>query len=1105
MGFRTTVITSLLSLLSTGIISAQPNKNGVPIVTNYEHSLTKGSEQNWCITQDHRGIIYVGNNNKGILEYDGVEWRRISVPRDPMIRSIVTGEDGVVYVGAVSEFGYLAPSRSGNMEYRSLSDDIDQEKYPFEVVWNTHYGNGKVYFCSFNMIFVYDPSDESLTQIETPENTFFSFLIDGSLYLSAWELGMMRYENDHFVLVPGGDFFIMKGITGLVKYDESNLLIGTYEHGLFLLDIRTGAIDEKFLNQELSEYFLRGNITHIQAIENHFVISSLNNGVVLLSREGEASEIITEKEDLIDEDATFVYYNDRLEKTSPLWITNYMGISKLETSNPFRVFNESSGFEDFVTDIKYFNGILYISTFNGLYYKSSSPTGTQFIPVKNTEGVEIRNLLVFKPSRNRKFLIASSEFRTYIIDSRNQVSILGELIRNPPDNMADQAEYAGLFAVQDPDDSEILYTGKSQIVGVRYHRGVWTEESRVNEFLKEQLTNKIIDKYGFLWTSSDNWVVRIDINEKNDPSKKFFQGANGLPSDENNRVFLDPDTKEVLIGTRDGFYRYNYFHDTIYRDTLHNLVLPPGKNLIMSFYQDHDKDYWYSFENESAGWSEVVAHEVDSGLQVKYDRIFQRLAKTSTDIIYSSGKNQVWFGKSDKLYHFNKAFVRIDSLPFHALIREVTLNTDSVLFYGTYDSEALQPQIKYSFNNVGFSWAAPFFEQEEEMTYSYKLEGFDEGWSAWEKTPFKEFTNLPHGSYRLLVKAQNVYGDESVPTSYSFTIQRPWYAHFLAYMAYLILGGIIVYLSIKIYTRRLKQENLRLEGIINERTTEIRKQKEEITDSIQYASRIQRALLPPEKLIDDHNIEHFILFKPRDIVSGDFYWMGSKNDRLLIVAADCTGHGVPGAFMSMLGMTFLDEIVIKSEVTNTNEILDQLREHVITSLRQSGNSDRDSTKDGMDLAMISIDIPNREFQFSGAYNPLYLVRKLKRNEKVKLNKGEELDLLRGSVHNSTHLLLQIRADQMPIGISEKTIPFKASSFKDEGYNIYMFSDGFLDQFGGPRGKKFMSKNFKKLILELQSIPLKDQGAAMDKVLTGWMGEISQIDDILVMGLRLNDN
>ncbi len=1105
MAFRTFVITSLLILFSTGILWAQPNKNGVPIITNYEHSITKGSEQNWCITQDHRGIIYVGNNNKGILEYDGVEWRRIPVPRDPMITSMVTGEDGVVYVGADSEFGYLAPNPSGSIEYHSLSGDIDQEEDSFDEVWSTYNGHGKIYFCSFNLIFVYDPSEKSLDKIDLPENAYFSFLIEGSLYLSEWELGLMKYENGHFNLIHGGEFFINKLVTGLVKFDESNFLVGTYGYGLFQFDFIKGSIDETFLHQELNEYFLRGIITHIQAIEDGFAVTSINNGVVLLSREGEASEIITKKEDLIDEDATYAYYNDRLENTSPLWITNYMGISKMEPSNPFRVLNESSGFEDFVTDIKSFNDRLYISTFNGLYYKSSSPTATKFIPVKDTEGVAIRNLLIFKPSRNREFLIASSELKTYIIDQRNQVSILGTLIRNPPDNMADRAEYAGLFAVQDPGDSELLYTGINQIVGVRYHRGVWTEASRVNEFMEEMLTNKIIDKYGFLWTSSDNWVVRIDVNEKNDPPKKFFQSANGLPSDENNRVFLDPDTKEVLIGTRDGFYRYNYFRDTIYRDTLHNLVLPPGKNLIMSFYQDHDKDYWYSFENEFSGWSEVVACYGDSGLEVKHDRIFQRLAKTSTDIIYSSDKNEVWFGKSDKLYHFNKAFERNDSVPFHTLIRKVTLNTDSVLYYGTYYAQARQPEIKYTFNNVGFSWAAPFFEEEEEITYSYKLEGFDKHWSAWAKPPFKEFTNLPHGSYRLQVKAQNIYGNESQTASYSFTILRPWYAHFLAYMVYLILGGLIVYLGIIINTRRLKQENLRLEGIIEERTMEIRKQKEELTDSIQYASRIQRALLPPEKLIDEQHIEHFILFKPRDIVSGDFYWIGSKNDRLLIVAADCTGHGVPGAFMSMLGMTFLDEIVIKSEVTSTNEIMDQLREHVITSLRQSDNIDRNTTKDGMDLAMISIDIPKGKFQFSGAYNPLYLVRKLKRNEKAKLNKGEDLDLPRGWVHNSTHLLMQIRADQMPIGISEKTTPFTASTFKDEGYNIYMFSDGFLDQFGGPRGKKFMSKNFKKLILELQSVALKDQGAAMDKVLRGWMGEISQIDDILVMGLRLKEN
>ena len=297
-------------------------------------------------------------------------------------------------------------------------------------------------------------------------------------------------------------------------------------------------------------------------------------------------------------------------------------------------------------------------------------------------------------------------------------------------------------------------------------------------------------------------------------------------------------------------------------------------------------------------------------------------------------------------------------------------------------------------------------------------------------------------------------------------------------------------------------ENLRLEGIIAERTAEIRKQKEELTDSIEYASRIQQALLPSDRLLEEHHLEHFILFRPRDIVSGDFYWMAAKSGKLIVVVADCTGHGVPGAFMSMLGMTFLDEIIEKEEVTDTASILDKLRNHVITSLKQSGKTIRESTRDGMDMSLITIDLETKEIQFSGAYNPLYLVRPLNRSEKRKVNKGEELDLPRGSMHNDKHVLIQVRADQMPVGITEKPTPFTASVHPYDGYSIYMFTDGYLDQFGGERGKKFMSRNFKKLVLELQSVPLNEQGTAMEKILVNWMGNISQIDDILVMGLRI---
>jgi hypothetical protein len=156
----------------------------------------------------------------------------------------------------------------------------------------------------------------------------------------------------------------------------------------------------------------------------------------------------------------------------------------------------------------------------------------------------------------------------------------------------------------------------------------------------------------------------------------------------------------------------------------------------------------------------------------------------------------------------------------------------------------------------------------------------------------------------------------------------------------------------------------------------------------------------------------------------------------------------------------------------------------------------------MDLSLISIDLESREIQFSGAYNPIYLVRPLTRFEKRKVNQGAELDLPRGSMHNDKHLLIQVKADQMPVGIAEKSEPFSSTNIKYEGYSIYMFSDGYLDQFGGERGKKFMSRNFKKLILELQSVPMKEQGTAMEKILLNWMGNISQIDDILVMGFRM---
>lgn len=276
---------------------------------------------------------------------------------------------------------------------------------------------------------------------------------------------------------------------------------------------------------------------------------------------------------------------------------------------------------------------------------------------------------------------------------------------------------------------------------------------------------------------------------------------------------------------------------------------------------------------------------------------------------------------------------------------------------------------------------------------------------------------------------------------------------------------------------------------INQQKTEIEaqrdlahKQKKDITDSIEYAKRIQNALLPPQSFIQRNLPEHFILFKPRDIVSGDFYWMMNKDGKIIIAAADCTGHGVPGAFMSMLGTAFLNEIVNKIVENKhiyslqANEILNQLRKYIIDSLHQSGENTQ--SKDGIDMALCIIDSEKQKIQFAGAHNPLYII------------KDGELEVIKG--------------DRMPVSIHRNAFkPFTNHEidFKEKD-TIYMFSDGYYDQMGGPKKRKFLSKNFQQLLLDIHKKPMDEQKEILDRKFEMWRGDYFQLDDILVIGIRL---
>jgi two-component system, sensor histidine kinase LadS len=287
-------------------------------------------------------------------------------------------------------------------------------------------------------------------------------------------------------------------------------------------------------------------------------------------------------------------------------------------------------------------------------------------------------------------------------------------------------------------------------------------------------------------------------------------------------------------------------------------------------------------------------------------------------------------------------------------------------------------------------------------------------------------------------------------------------------------------------TRELEERVKERTFEINAQKTVIERKNKDITDSIRYASLIQEAVLPDKKHIENHigDMEFFILYKPRDIVSGDFYWVEKIGNQVLVAVADCTGHGVPGAFMSMMGMSFLNDVVIQRNIIQVNEILNELRKLVISTVNSSEHKYR--LDDGMDIALCSINAKTLKLQFAGAHNSAIIVRN---------NKIDAINSLE---------MIELKADRMPVGYGpRKEIPFSKHDLDlVHGDMIYMFSDGFSDQFGGKAGTKFMSRNFKNLLVKISQKSLQEQQNELNIKISGWMEGFHQTDDILVMGIKV---
>lgn len=461
------------------------------------------------------------------------------------------------------------------------------------------------------------------------------------------------------------------------------------------------------------------------------------------------------------------------------------------------------------------------------------------------------------------------------------------------------------------------------------------------------------------------------------------------------------------------------------------------------------------------------------------------------DVIYSikrANDGIFWFGGADAVYTYNENVNADYDQPFQVNISGVYLNEETQYIYHARFSTLEDHTFDYDQNSIRFNFGANAFLGGIENEYSYYLEGEEDSWSKWKSTPYADYQRLREGDYVLHLKARNFYGYESEETTFEFTILPPWYRTWWAYLIYIGLFTLLVYILIRLSIRRVKAQNERLEQIVEERTTEIAKQNtkleiqkaeieqksNDILDSIKYAERIQTAILPTDDTLNNiFEGEHFVLYKPKDIVSGDFYWADKFDNQAIFAAVDCTGHGVPGAFVSIVGFNGLNRTVNEFDLRQPAQILDKLTDLVVGTFAKSESQ----IKDGMDIALCNIDYSKNILTYAGANNPLILIRN-----------GE---------------LTEIKANKQPIGEFHNRVPFTNHELKlEKGDCIYVFSDGFADQFGGEKGKKFKNKALKELLIEISTFDMRTQRAKLSEAFENWKGDFEQLDDVCMFGVKI---
>ncbi len=1078
------------------------------VMTKYSIAEGLSGESITALFQDSKGFVWIGTGD-GLNCYDGYSFTvyrhkigdKYSISGN-YIKSIAEDTDGNLWIGT-----YAHGLNKWNRDTKRFSP-VSELSFPEENICGLLFQNDSTLWIDTNKDLVH-------YNIKSKQSKVFNYQSDSFIC-----------QSDHKA-------------TMLFRSPQS-LWIGTC-NGIHRYNTENYLFDSITLSAQNTKSFEFCSVSDLLSLDENKILVSGSKGLFDLEENGGGYYKVRKLE--LPENKVGVVRCLLKDLRGGIWLGTATGLRFLDCEiskrgnlnyyNPDSYFNKSKNLitnEDVTCLLEDNSGLIWVGTkYNGLLkldfkakkFKTLSSVHTSF---KSLAKCDVRS--IYEDGNNCFWLGTAKQ-------GINKVDLANGVIHSYSINSVESKQEMGMVLCLCKDHKGLFWIGTSNGVynfdplSGAFSEFSFPEYSSMNNWEQEKQINAIEeDLKGNIWFGTKFGLYRYN----GDTIEGFFADTTSVQQVSNNEVnTLYGDKEGILwIGTsggvnyvnvkQGGAFKINHFKNS------NDSVMIINNSWILSITEDNENRIWFGTRIGAACFDKknntFKFYTQNDGLK---NDLIKGIVCDGSEVWLSTNRGVSLIDSTSRLYNFdvkdglpgyvyNRGAVAVsksgdvlfggtkgiavlnrDSLHFNDYKPNVLLTSIELFHKGKKVKvfNSLQDTIKFKYKKSSMlkvKFAALEFSDPDKNQFQLYLEGFDDDWQTARSSNEEGFSDLPVGEYTLYVRGANsdyIWSDN--PAVLHISVVPPIWMSKYAYAFYLIAIVFLIQFIINFRIRHYKvaykamQEKAVDKEMIEGQRELLSKINLNLTDSIHYAKRIQESVFPSERRIKQSLADSFVYYRPKDVVSGDFCWMHEVHGKLFIAAVDCTGHGVPGAFMSIIAYDLLKGIVASGVESSPEVILDLLSREVIKTFRKDESSvkspDVISVNDAMDIALCVIDKEKRILSFAGAYNPLYLVR----NNEV----------------------FEYKGDRFPIGYqSDGEMKYSKHEIKIESHDtFYIFSDGYADQFGGPDGKKFKYRRFRHLLLNIHKLPAEDQKTILHQKLEEWMGDYEQVDDIIVIGMK----